>query len=124
MGQARPGKAALAAVSLALVLGGCGSTQTAANHHAVQIALSEYRVTPQTVSVPAGPVTLIVHNFGRLAHNLAITRGGHVAAVTSPIHPGASATLTLRLTSGSYVITSTLFDDQSLGAYATLDVTP
>jgi hypothetical protein len=112
----------LLAVSLCLVLSGCGATRIVGAERTVQVALSEYRVTPQRISVPAGPVTFLVHNFGRLAHNLAISSGGRIEAETAPIRPGASAVLTVDLSAGGYIIASNLFDDQTLGAYGTLIV--
>ena len=112
----------LLAGCLTLTLGGCGSTELVGSGGHIQIGLSEYRVSPQRVSAHPGPLTLVVYNFGRVVHNLAATRGGRVIAQTHPIAPGASAVLTLEVSSGSYVLVSTLFDDQSLGAYGSLIV--
>jgi hypothetical protein len=121
--RARPTSRRLLAASLCLVLAACGATKVIGPGRTVQIALSEYRVTPARLTVPAGPVTFLVHNFGRLAHNLAITRDGRIEAETAPIRPGAGAALTIYLAAGSYIIASNLFDDQTLGAYSTLIVT-
>lgn len=106
----------------ALALGACGHTEVVGAGRTVQIVVTEYRLTPQRVSVPAGELTLVVRNLGRLAHNLAVSQGGRITAQTRPIQPGASASLTLEVASGSYVMASTLFDDQSLGAYGSLIV--
>src|SRR5437764_871859 len=60
---------------------------------------------------------------GTLVHPLAILNTGHLAAGTPPIRPGSSATLTLALGPGTYVMASTLFFDQAAGTYGTLRVT-
>jgi hypothetical protein len=120
MRRARAAQATLLMAGVGVALAACSSTTVVGASRTFEVGVSEYRVAPQEVSVPAGPVTLIVHNFGRLAHNLAITRGGRVEAETTPIQPGSSVALAVDLTAGSYVIASTLFDDQALGAYGTL----
>ena len=42
---------------------------------------------------------------------------------TKPIPPGQSALLTLSLTPGTYMMSSTLLSDEALGEYGTLTVT-
>ena len=55
-----------AAARLAVTLAGCGHKQTIGPDRIVQVGLTEYRLTPQNMSVSAGPLTFVVHNFGRL----------------------------------------------------------
>jgi hypothetical protein len=112
----------LLTASLLATITACGTTRVVGPERTVQVTLTEYRVTPQRIIAQSGPITFLVHNFGRLAHNLAVTLGGKVVAETSPIRPGSSAVLTVDLSRGSYIIASNLFDDQTLGAYGTLDV--
>jgi hypothetical protein len=102
--------------ALAGAIAGCGQTVM------LRLALSEYRVTPQSILAEPGQLTLVVANDGRLTHNLAITRGGTVVSQTPPIPPGESMELNVSLGRGSYVMTSTLFSDQALGEYGTLKV--
>jgi len=125
MRGARPATLALIAVSFLLTgtISGCSHTTVVGAGRTLQIALSEYRVNPQSVSATAGELTIVVHNYGRVAHNLAVTRGGQTTGVTSPILPGASAELSLDLAPGHYLMTSTLFSDQILGQYGSLTVT-
>jgi hypothetical protein len=112
------------AVALAaLGLAGCAHTTRVAAGHAVELALSEYRITPQDVRAHAGEVDILVHNYGRLAHNLVLTSGGHQLAITKPISPGQSVWMSLELAPGRYGMASNLFDDQTLGEYGTLSVT-
>jgi hypothetical protein len=113
----------LAPLALALgLLAGCGHTQVLARGRTLFVALTEYRIAPQDARVSAGPLTMLVHNYGRLAHNLVIGRGGQAAAATRPLQPGQSAELTITLYPGAYQLTSTIQSDQTLGAYGTLSV--
>ena len=57
----------------ALVTAGCGGATQVAKDRTFQVAVTEYRVSPQSVSAPAGTVTIFVHNYGRLSHNLVIS---------------------------------------------------
>jgi len=111
-----------ASLVLAAALAGCGHTVTVGSARTLRLALTEYRVVPQSVVAEPGDLTLIVVNDGRLTHNLTITIGGTVVGQTPPIAPGASSDLLLNLTRGSYVMASTLFSDQALGTYGTLKV--
>jgi len=114
----------LGVVGLTLGLLGCSQTTQAGPGRVAQVGLSEYRLTPQRLQASAGPLTLVVHNFGHLVHNLAVMRGSRVIEETAPIAPGSSVTLAVALTPGRYTLGSNLFDDQSLGAYGTLVVGP
>jgi len=112
----------LAAGLVALGAAGCGATVTVGSSGTLQIAVTEYRVTPQKVAAQAGPLTIVVHNDGRLSHNFVISRGGVVDAATKPIAPGQWTELVTALPAGRYLMASTLLSDQALGAYGTLDV--
>ncbi len=116
-------RARLCTVLLPLVLAACGHTTRVAGNRAVELGLSEYRLTPQHVEVHAGELSILAHNYGRLTHNLVVTSGHQALATTKPIPPGQNAWLFIDLSPGSYVMTSNLFNDQALGAYGTLTVT-
>jgi hypothetical protein len=118
--------AGLRAATVALLtamLAGCGHTEALKGTRTLDVALSEYRVAPQSSSVSAGDLTVLVHNYGRLTHNLVISRDGQAAAMTRPVAPGQTAEITLTLSRGTYLMASTMLSDQSLGAYGTLRVT-
>ena len=108
---------ALAAVAL-----GCSHTEHIGKRRTLQIALTEYRLNPQDVAARRGRLTILVRNYGRLTHNLVISRRGVSAGSTPPLGPGASARLTLVLAPGSYRMASTILSDQALGQYGTLTV--
>ena len=114
----------LAAGAAAALLGvcGCGSTTTVGSSRTLQIGLDEYRVLPQDVRTTAGPLTIVVHNYGRLTHSLVITLHGLPEASTGPIAPGETTDLYATLEAGDYVMASSILSDQALGAYGTLDV--
>lgn len=113
----------VAAGGAAALLCGCAHTAVIAKQRTLYVALSEYRVTPQSVRVSAGALTIFVHNYGRLTHNLVISIGSQPEATTRPIWPGQSAELAVTLAPGNYQMVSTILDDQALGAYGTLRVT-
>lgn len=113
-----------AAVTLLLTaVAGCGHTQGLHGSRTLYVGLTEYRLLPQSVLVTAGPLTVFAHNYGRLAHNLVISRSGQPTAATRAILPGQSAEITLTVTPGMYLMASTILSDQTLGEYGTLRVT-
>src|ERR1700691_5938445 len=59
-----------------LLLAGCGAARTARlAAHELRLTLSEYRIAPQSTSVPAGRLRIVAHNRGILTHNLELERG-------------------------------------------------
>jgi hypothetical protein len=103
---------------------GCGRTTTVGADRTLRVALTEYRVIPQSVVSRPGELTLMVENDGRLAHDLAVSRHGVIVDQTPPLQPGTRTYLVLTLSPGSYLMSSTLFSDQALGLYGTLTVRP
>jgi hypothetical protein len=111
-----------------LVLGawlaaGCGRTAVVGQNRVLELGLTEYRVTPESARVSAGALTIVVHNYGKLTHNLAVSSNGQTDASTKPLWPGQSKSLWLVLAPGRYQLASTLLSDQALGEYGTLTVT-
>jgi len=113
--------AILAAVLLA-PLAGCGQTEVIRRTRTLLVALTEYRLAPQSVQIGPGPVTILAHNYGRLTHNLVVSRSGQALAATPPMSPGQTDELTLTVAPGSYLMASTVQADQTLGEYGTLRV--
>jgi hypothetical protein len=109
-------------IGLAIAAAGCGHTVRVGADRMLRIAMTEYRLNPQSVTVAEGPLTILIHNYGRLTHNLAVSLNGQTAGATKPIAPGQDATLTLMLTKGSYLMASTLLSDEALGEFGTLKV--
>jgi iron uptake system EfeUOB component EfeO/EfeM len=114
-----------ALVAIGAILAGCGGHQArrAGAEETLQVGITEYRIVPDNLTVPEGAVTIIVHNYGILTHNLSVTNGSQTEGTTEPIWPGTSTELTVALLPGKYQMASTLLSDQSLGIYGTLTVT-
>jgi hypothetical protein len=122
MTRPRASKLALLAACSVLITG-CAQVQRVGASRTVDIALSEYRLRPDSIRVSSGYLDIHVRNFGRLTHNLVISANGQTAGATGPIWPGHSAELTLSLAPGTYSMASTMLSDEALGAYGTLKVT-
>ena len=123
----RPLAAALLAT---LLLAGCGAGRTVhVTGHRVALTLGEYRILPQTVSVPAGPLTITACNRGILTHNVALQRGTldsdeRTTLTDIPtLLPGkCGSVVTQPLASGRYLLASTVGNQAVLGMAATLIV--
>src|SRR5437016_5275667 len=109
------------ALCLATLASGCSHTMTERGH-LVRLIVTEYRMNPASLRVPPGELTIVVRNMGRLTHNLVISRGDRAQAHTTPMPPGARPQLAVIVTSGRYVLASSLFSDGDLGFYAPLPV--
>jgi hypothetical protein len=116
------GALAVLAGLLALGLAGCGATAVVRSGATLNVALGEYRVTPQDIHAAPGVLTIAVHNVGRLTHDLEIQDGGETIASTAPLAPGQTALLQAALLPGTYQMLSSILSDQALGAYGTITV--
>jgi hypothetical protein len=114
---------AVIALTLAWALAGCAHTIRVGAARRLNVTLTEYRVTPETVRAYAGTLTITVRNLGVRTHNLAITLGGQNVAPPSPdLVPGQSTVMTVDLAPGTYMLRSTITGDQALGLWGTLHV--
>jgi hypothetical protein len=107
---------------VSLAVAACGRTTAVGTGRSLQIALNEYRVSPQDVRAQTGLLTFYVHNYGRLTHDLVISLDGRTEAATKPIAPGQTEELDAALGPGHYLMASSILSDQALGAYGTLIV--
>jgi len=121
----------LAAATLAaLALAGCGAGRTVRlTGHTLRLTLQEYRILPQTASVPAGSLRIVACNRGTLTHNVALQRGTldsdertTLAVVPTLLPDRCGTTLTQPLLPGRYLLTSTVGNQAVLGMAATLVV--
>jgi hypothetical protein len=106
----------------ALAVAGCGTTTSVGADRTLQVALSDFRVSPQDVHAATGLLTIDVHNYGRLTHDLVVSLGGQTMVASKPIAPGRSEELEAALAPGRYQMASSILSDQALGAYGTLTV--
>jgi uncharacterized cupredoxin-like copper-binding protein len=70
-------------------------------------------------------LTITVRNVGTRTHDLAVTpiaQGAPNAAESTDLPPGATATMTVVLAPGKYMLRSTVAGDQALGLWGSLDV--
>jgi hypothetical protein len=121
MSGPRASKLALAAVCAGL-LAGCGHTEKVSAGHTLRIGLSEYRLNPSQVHAGPGLITVQVHNYGRLKHDLLISRDGQTTVFVEPLSPGQSTQVMVYFDPGKYSMSSTVLDDNALGTYGTLTV--
>jgi hypothetical protein len=118
------------ALLAALLLAGCGTGRTRhSTGHRLALTLEEYRILPQTVSVPVGPLRITACNRGILTHNVALQRGTldsdeRTTLTDIPtLLPGrCGSVLTSSLAAGHYLLTSTVGNQAVLGMAATLIV--
>jgi hypothetical protein len=110
------------ALALASLLAGCAHTIRVGRDRTLHVALSEYRITPDTVRAYAGTLTIKVRNLGTRTHNLAVSVGNYNEIVSPDLPPGATATLSIDLPPGQYMMRSLIQGDQALGEWGTLNV--
>jgi hypothetical protein len=97
---------ALAGVAV-LALGGAALSLAARSLPAkttVTVTEREYRITLSAKSLHAGPVRLVVHNAGHVAHALAVSGPGLAKRTTGTIQPGATKALLVTLGGGTYTM--------------------
>jgi hypothetical protein len=120
--------AAFPALLVGLALTGCGASRTVrvAGHH-LSLTLEEYRILPQTVSVPAGRLTIVACNRGVLTHSVALQRGSldsdertTLAGIPTLLPGRCGAVRTQPLAPDRYLLTSTVGNQAVLGMAATL----
>jgi hypothetical protein len=114
--------ATLAALLCGGLVSGCGAAHHASARDALNVSVNEWRVTPENAGASPGTLLIVVHNSGRLAHNLVLSRDGVRVSSTPPIMPGQNADLETTVQKGSYQLLSSMVDDEATGVYGTLNV--
>src|SRR5689334_10731421 len=122
---AAPGVRALAMGLAAVLVGssGCGEpAPVAVDATPLRLTVSEYRIEPQAVRVPAGRVELVVRNAGTMVHRLEIRTADRARrlAATPPLRPGETARLTVKLPPGRYLDTCAIERHDTLGEHGTI----
>jgi uncharacterized cupredoxin-like copper-binding protein len=123
LAAARPlivlGAAALAAAAAG---GGCGGETARARGGALTVSAREYADLPRRLEAPAGRLTIALRNTGVLDHDLVVRRGSATVARLSPVAPGATGRLRVRLAPGTYELACTEWRHGQLGEHAALRV--
>lgn len=128
----RPGRNPLLALAAAAMLGGCGydPEPIAVENRTIGLRLDEYRIMPQAVSAPAGPLRLIIRNLGELPHNIAVETIRELnseepivrIALTPPVHSGRRSEVSFLGEPGTYRLVCTIQNHDDLGQVGTLIV--
>jgi hypothetical protein len=114
--------ATLATLLVGVLLTGCGAGHDMSPGGALDVSVNEWRLSPDSADASPGPLLIVVHNSGRLAHNLVLSRDGVRVSFTPPIMPGQNADLETTVQKGRYQLLSSMLDDQATGVYGTLNV--
>jgi Cupredoxin-like domain len=121
---ALPSRVLAAAVATGLAAcAGCGEpSPVAVDASPLRLTLSEYRIHPQAVRVPAGRVAIVVRNGGATVHRLELRSRDrtHMLASSPPLRPGESARLVVDLPPGTYVDTCAVERHDTLGEHGTI----
>ena len=116
------------AVLVGAGLAGCGekhttSTQTGGAGTRVAVSETQFKLTPSKATIAkAGAVQFDVRNAGSIPHALKIQAAGGGTVSTAAISPGKGATLTAKLTKGTYVWFCPIDGHRGLGMKGTITV--
>jgi high-affinity iron transporter len=134
--RTRTAATASATLALAVLLAGCSSTGSGASAapagsgtapvgdgETVEVAASEYKFDPSTITVPAGTVNFHVTNAGSEEHEFEIFKGDQVVDEVEGLVPGLDRTLTVDLEAGDYTFVCKLPGHEEAGMKGTLTVT-
>jgi plastocyanin len=126
---------ACALATLAFVATGCGSDDAVnVTGGTLRLDVDEYRILPAKVTVPAGRMRILIHNVGKLTHNVHVEDPSRLDDQGNPFdlggtptaHPGTGPmtreAAILTLAPGTYRLVCTIANHEVLGQYATLEV--
>ena len=113
-----------ALVGLALCIAGCGkpvgsgtagttapSAPAAGSGPSVAITIKEWKITVTPATVPAGNITLKMHNDGKEPHGIYVD-GPSIDRKAPRLEPGATADLTLSVPPGDFNLTDFVKDNE------------
>lgn len=92
----------------------------------VKLSLTEYRITPATVTAKPGvPITIVASNAGSISHALFLT-GGDVNVHTADFayQPGQAESVSVTLVAGTYTFFCPVDGHRAQGMVGTLIVAP
>jgi plastocyanin len=107
----------LALLLAALLLAGCGGAQPAARAHdgRVAIALDEFLIAPQELTVAPGRTTLVIADRGRLRHSFRLWGAGGEPVKVRTLFPGDEVVRSADLAPGEYRMVCTVSNHAELG---------
>lgn len=114
---------AIAVATVVLACGGCGEPDPVAVDAApLRLTLSEYRVEPQAVRVPAGRLEIVVRNDGTTVHRLQVRSEDRTRTLASspPLRPGETARVVVVLPPGTYRSACSVERHDTLGEHGSI----
>lgn len=137
LGQGRAA-AALVAVAAAVLLAGCGSSDSSgaakpadktsaapsgkATGTPVTVSEKEFSMKLSTSSFTSGTYTFSIKNHGSYPHNLAIAGPGVASKTSATLQGGQSGTLTVALEKGKYQLWCAVPTHKEKGMHTTITV--
>lgn len=127
----------LAALAALAPVGGASAAPAAGQAKVVTVTLSEWKLVPSLKRIPAGKVTFVIRNGGKLVHELVLTRTDAASgklpvsngiakvkalATIRNLAPGQTRRVTVTLRTGKYVLLCNLPAHYQSGQYAGLVV--
>ena len=120
-------------LATAVAAGGCGydPEPEPVENSTIGLHLDEYRILPQAVVAPPGPLRLIIRNDGLLPHNIAVETIPEIGSEDSPeeiartetVHSGDRAEVSFSITEpGEYQLVCTIANHDDLGQIGKLVV--
>jgi uncharacterized cupredoxin-like copper-binding protein len=90
----------------------------------IDVRETEFKIAlPSVATLPAGKVTFVVQNAGKVQHDLAVKGPGVAGTSKTPLlSPGQSAKLTVSLTTGTYTLYCSVPGHEAAGMEAKLSV--
>lgn len=111
-------------MGLGFVIAGCGSpvgsgtsqpaapaAPAAGSGSSVEVRIKEWTISVTPATVPAGNITLKLHNDGKEPHGIYVD-GPSIDRKAPRLDPGASADLTLSVPSGDFNLTDFVKDNE------------
>lgn len=120
----------LLAAGLLLSLAACGP-KAPAGPTVVKVTLTEFKITMDQTTLPAGPITFEITNNGAIDHEVVIEPAGAndepfslngVESEKEDIHPGDTVTLDWTLEPGDYQLSCHVPGHFEAGMYTTFTV--
>ena len=88
---------------LGLILAVSAAAQMTVTGEVVEVGLNDFYIDMPT-TLPAGPVTFLITNYGPSVHSFAIDGPGIDEALTHELAPGQQGAFTVELQPGTYSI--------------------
>jgi plastocyanin len=97
-------------------------TQSGSDAQTVDVGATEYKFQLATTHFAPGTYTFVMKDDGHATHAIAINGPGVANKISATSGPGGTASLTVTLTSGSYVLYCPVGNHRALGMQTDLTV--